>query len=256
MKTILVIDDELINLTEVKRALDNCYKVNTADSGNVAFGLLEQEVPDLILLDINMPEMNGFQIIDVINRREDWKTVPVIMMSDEADVETEVKSFNLGAVDYLVKPIKRGSLLKRVERAIELETLRAELETQVAKKTEELERLTLQSITAFANVVDSKDDYTKGHSMRVAEYAVETARELGWSEEEVKKLHYAAILHDIGRVGIPESILNKRQALTESEFDLIKDHVYTGSEILKDISVVKDLANGAKYHHERYDGRG
>ncbi len=256
MKKILVIDDKHINLTEVKKALDNYYKVDTADSGRTALDLLEQEIPDLVLVDINMPVMNGFQFIDVINRREEWKSIPVIAMADEADVDTEVRCFELGAVDYLVKPIHQGSLLKRVERAIELETLKNELEKQVAKKTEELERLTLQSITAFANVVDSKDDYTKGHSMRVAEYAVETARELGWSEEEVKKLHYAAILHDIGRVGIPESVLNKKQALTESEYNLIKDHVYAGSEILKDISVVKDLASGAKYHHERYDGRG
>ena len=171
-----------------------------------------------------MPDIDVFEFANIINKRDEWKMIPVIVMADELNIETEVKCFDLGAVDYLVKPIYPRSLLKRVDRAIELETLRTELEEQVARKTEDLERLTLQSITAFANVVDSKDDYTKGHSMRVAEYAVETARELGWSEEEVKKLHYAAILHDIGRVGIPESILNKKQTLTESEFELIKNH--------------------------------
>jgi len=256
MKKILVIDDEGVNLTEVKEALDNCYKVYTADSDNIAFDILEQQMPDLILVDINMPDTDGFRMLNTLCGYTEEKPVPVIVMADEADVETEVKCFELGAADYLLKPIRRGSLLKRVERAIELESLRSELEKQVAHKTEELERLTLQSITAFANVVDSKDDYTKGHSMRVAEYAVGTARELRWSEDEVKKLHYAAILHDIGRVGVPESVLNKKQALTESEFELIKEHVYAGSEILRDISVVKDLANGAKYHHERYDGKG
>lgn len=256
MKKILVIDDESINLTEVQKTLENNYIVQTVDSGNAALEILEEQRPDLILLDVNMPDIDVFEFANIINKRDEWKMIPVIVMADKLNVETEVKCFELGAVDYLVKPIYQRSLLKRVERAIELETLRTELEKQVARKTEELERLTLQSITAFANVVDSKDDYTKGHSMRVAEYAVETARELGWSEEEVKKLHYAAILHDIGRVGVPESILNKKQALTESEFEIIKDHVHAGSEILRDISVVKDLANGAKYHHERYDGRG
>lgn len=256
MKKILVIDDESINLTEVQKALDKNYIVKTADSGNAALKILEEQRPDLILLGVNMPDMDVFEFANIINKRDEWKMIPVIVMADKVNVETEVKCFELGAVDYIVKPIYQKSLLKRVDRAIELEVLRTELEKQVAKKTEELERLTLQSITAFANVVDSKDDYTKGHSMRVAEYAVGTARELGWSEEEVKKLHYAAILHDIGRVGIPESVLNKKQTLTESEFELIKDHVYAGSEILRDISVVKDLASGAKYHHERYDGRG
>lgn len=256
MKNILVIDDESINLTEVKKALDNCYKVDIADSDSAALKILEQQIPDLILLDINMPGTDGFRILRVLSDYFEDKKVPVIVMAEEADVETEVKCFELGVADYLVKPIRTGSLLKRVERALEFESLRSELERQVANKTEELERLTLQSITAFANVVDSKDDYTRGHSMRVAEYAVETARELGWSESEVKRLHYAAILHDIGRVGIPESVLNKKQALTESEFELVKEHVYAGSEILRDISVVKDLASAAKYHHERYDGKG
>ena len=177
MKKILVIDDELINLTEVQKALGNYYEVNIANSGSAAFDLLEQAVPDLILLDINMPEMNGFQVIDVISKRENWKTVPVIMMADKADVETEVKCFEAGAVDYLSKPIYRGSLFKRVERAIEFETLRRELEAQVVKKVED---------------------------------AAETAKEPGWSEEEIKKLHYAAIPYDIGREGMPESNLEEK----------------------------------------------
>ncbi|MBE5948881.1 MAG: diguanylate cyclase [Lachnospiraceae bacterium] len=257
MNKILVVDGDVVNLTEIRQALNNTYKVDTADSGRTALAMLEQELPDLILVAVNMPDMSGFQLMDEVSEREEWSTVPVIMMATEdMDEDAEIKSFEFGAIDFLVKPIRKGSLIKRVERAIEFGSLKSSLERQIAGKAEALERLTLQSVTAFANVIDSKEDYTKGHSMRVAEYAVETATELGWSEEDIKKLRYAAILHDIGRVGVPESILNKKQALTDSEYELIKEHVYAGSEILRDIFVAKDLSNGAKYHHERFDGKG
>ena len=255
-RRVIIVDDEANNLKNAGDVLKKDYEVITVASGKAALECMAAVMPDLILLDKDMPDMDGFRVMEIIREKPEFDNVPVIIMDDAMDAASEIRSFELGAADYITKSSYSTGMLKRVEKAIELKELRSSLERQVELKTQELERITLQSITAFANVVDSKDDYTRGHSMRVAEYAMGTARELGWSEEDIKKLHYAAILHDIGRVGVPESVLNKRQMLTESEYNLIKGHVYAGSEILSDLSVVKDLANGAKYHHERYDGKG
>ncbi len=130
------------------------------------------------------------------------------------------------------------------------------LEQDVAEKTKELEAIILQAISAVANTIDAKDEYTKGHSVRVAWYSAQIARKLGKDENYINNLEYMAMLHDIGKIGVPDSVLNKVDPLTNTEFGLIKQHTIIGEEILKDITMVKDVVLGAKYHHERYDGTG
>ncbi len=130
------------------------------------------------------------------------------------------------------------------------------LESQVAEKTKELEAVTLQAISAVANTIDAKDEYTKGHSNRVAKYATILAKKLGKDENFINNLKYMALLHDIGKIGVPDSVLNKPGKLTDTEFELVKQHTLIGGEILKDITMVEGVAYGAKYHHERYDGNG
>ena len=119
-----------------------------------------------------------------------------------------------------------------------------------------IQEVTLQSITAIANTIDAKDEYTKGHSQRVAEYTYAIARELGLSEKEAADIRYVALLHDIGKIAIPDSILNKAGRLTNDEFAIMKSHSEEGAKILKDIQLLPELDVGAKYHHERYDGTG
>ncbi len=127
---------------------------------------------------------------------------------------------------------------------------------ELAEKQRQLQRVTLQTITTIANIIDAKDEYTKGHSQRVADYSAAIARELGYDEEYVNNVRYIGLLHDIGKIGIPDSILNKPGKLTDEEFELMKRHVEIGGNILKDNRMIKDLSDGARYHHERYDGRG
>lgn len=127
---------------------------------------------------------------------------------------------------------------------------------ELAEKQRQLQRVTLQTITTIANIIDAKDEYTKGHSQRVADYSAAIARELGYGEEYVNNVRYIGLLHDIGKIGIPDSILNKPGKLTDEEFELMKRHVEIGGNILKDNRMIKDLSDGARYHHERYDGRG
>ena len=123
-------------------------------------------------------------------------------------------------------------------------------------KTKELKRMTVQTITTIANTIDAKDEYTKGHSYRVAQYSQMLARELGMSDEDVENVHAVALLHDIGKIGVPDSILNKPGRLTDEEYAIMKKHPSIGAEILKDINILDGLDIGAKYHHERFDGRG
>ncbi len=138
----------------------------------------------------------------------------------------------------------------------ELEMYRNHLQEKLDEKTRDLESLTLQAITAVANTIDAKDEYTKGHSVRVARYASQLARKMGESDQFVSNLGYMALLHDIGKIGVPDSVLNKAGRLNDTEFAIIKQHTTIGADILKDISMVDGVALGARYHHERYDGKG
>ena len=127
---------------------------------------------------------------------------------------------------------------------------------KLSKKNEQIERMTTQSITTFANALDAKDPYTEGHSERVSAYSTRMARELGLSEEEIDNIRLVALLHDIGKIGVPDSVLKKPGRLTDEEFGLMKQHTVVGSEIIKDINSIPGVVIGARYHHERYDGRG
>ena len=123
-------------------------------------------------------------------------------------------------------------------------------------KNEQIQNMTVQTISAIANTLDAKDTYTEGHAERVAAYSVQIAQKLGMSEEEINNIRFVALLHDIGKVGVPDSVLNKPGRLTDQEFDLMKQHTVVGGEIIKDLDMIKGVFIGARYHHERYDGRG
>lgn len=138
----------------------------------------------------------------------------------------------------------------------EVSEMKEKLQEELSEKTRQVERLTLQAISTIANTIDAKDTYTKGHSIRVAEYSAQLAEALGYSEDVVQNIKYIALLHDIGKIGVPDNVLNKPGKLTDLEFELIKSHTTIGGEILKDITLIPDVAIGAKYHHERYNGKG
>ena len=145
------------------------------------------------------------------------------------------------------------------QQAEELEAMNGELNKysdELLVKNEQMRQMTMQTIMTIANTIDAKDEYTRGHSRRVAEYSVAIAREMGLSEEQVADIRFIGLLHDIGKIGVPDSVLNKPGKLSNEEYQLMKDHTVIGGEILKDITMIPDLDVGAKYHHERYDGKG
>ena len=255
-KIILIVDDDRLTLATAQKLLDGEYKVVAVNSAKQAYKYLERHTPDLILLDINMPEIGGFEVMETLQKDVRLKKIPVIFLTADRSAETEIECFRVGANDYISKPFEPNIMLSRTRSTIELDGYRKDLQRRLDEKTKEMERITIQAIMTVANTVDAKDDYTKGHSMRVAAYSELLAQRLGWSEEEIQNIYYVAMLHDVGKIGVPDAVLNKPFKLTDVEFRLIKGHTLMGAESLNDFKMFPNVSVGAKYHHERYDGKG
>ena len=256
MKKILIVDDSPTNLQFVESVLNDKYKLALAKSGERAIKFLEKNKVDLILLDIMMPEMDGFETFECIKQIPLNAETPVVFLTADVDVENEIKGLNMGAVDFVRKPFIPEVMINRINHILQLTELMNDLEKKVEEKTAQIEQISFATIATIASMIEAKDSYTKGHSVRVSEYSARLAKKIGWSDQEVQNLKYIALLHDIGKIGIPDSVLNKPGKLSEIEFDIIKSHTTIGADILKDIETIPGVFVGAKYHHERYDGKG
>lgn len=260
---ILVVDDDVMNLRIAEKMLESKFHIECVKSGREALEFVEHVIPNLILLDLHMPGMDGFQVIEALRSEEKYREIPVIFLTADNDRDTEIKGFREGALDFIAKPFIADIAISRVNRILELSRLQKDLQREVRKQTrtaeerrQKVERLSSQIMVTLAGTIDAKDKYTKGHSSRVAEYAVKIAEKLGKSEKEQENIYYLGLLHDIGKIGIPDGIINKTTRLTDEEYELIKTHPVIGAEILENISELPELVMGAKWHHERYDGKG
>lgn len=263
MEKILVVDDEKINLMIVKKILGDMFEIETAESGEDALSKLKEFIPIIILLDIHMPGIDGYETLKRIKTMPNTSEIPVIFLSADNDADAEVHGFELGADDFIRKPFISAVVKRRVERSIENFRLRCNLQSEVHRQTEraekrrkDIELLSVEIIQTLATAIDAKDVYTKGHSSRVADYAAILAENLGWDNKRIEELRYKALLHDVGKIGVPDRILNKNGRLTDEEYEIIKSHTTTGSEILKGVSSLSDMFLVARHHHERYDGKG
>lgn len=260
---VLVIDDDNFNLILARKILEKSFKVSTVSSGKQAFDFLEQQTVDLILLDIRMPEMDGFTFLTLIKQNPLLKDIPVICLTADNEPASELRGLELGALDFITKPFMAQIMLRRITRILELGHLQKELQNEVEKKTLslnkrslQLNRLTVQVMKTLARTIDAKDKYTNGHSLRVAEYSRMIATRLNMSPHDRENIYYIGLLHDIGKIGIPDGIINKTSKLTDEEYAIIKTHPSIGSEILEKMSELPEIAIGARWHHERYDGKG
>ena len=232
-------------------------------SGEDATKFLQENRPDLILLDGHMPGMNGFDTIAAIRENKETADIPVIFLTADDDSNTEKKGLEAGAMDFIKKPFVPEVLLLRVRHTIELIRLQTNLAYEVEKKTQEvtaqhekLEKISRQIATTLSGAIDAKDTYTNGHSTRVAEYSREISRRAGFSEEVQDEIYMMGLLHDVGKIGIPDAIINKPAKLTDEEYSIIQKHPVTGAKILKNITEFPKLSTGARWQHERYDGKG
>ena len=254
--TILAVDDNRTNLETLKMYLAKDYTLLLARSGEIALKFLEKRAVDLILLDLVMPGLGGKDTLLEVRRRYPQAHIPVMFLTASADSRDESECLRLGACDFIPKPVVPEVLLSRIQRTLELEDYRKTLQRRLQEKTVEVEKLALQSITTIANALDAKDVHSMGHSVRVAEYADKLARKLGWTAERCERLRRLALLHDVGKLGVPDAILNKPSRLTDEEFLQVKEHCNVGATILRNITSMPYLASGARFHHERYDGHG
>lgn len=256
MKKILVVDDNSVCLTLAKSMLSDLYSVSAVLSGEQAIKFLEKKECDLILLDINMPEMSGFETLKHFKENSLTKDIPIIFLTSDTDPETEKKCFEMGAYDFIVKPFQKATLRSRVSRTLDLLSLQKDLEGQLLEKTKQIARISLKSMMMIANTVDKKDPLAADHSSNVAWFAVEIAKRMGWTGDDLYNLQNLALVHDIGNIGISDNIIRKRGPLTHEEYETVKKHTTFGKNILQDMTVIRKAAEVAETHHERFDGRG
>ena len=256
---VIVVDDDLTNLKIAGHILSkNGLRVSAVKSGQAMLDYIAANgAPDLILLDINMPGMDGFETLKRLREQEAGQNeTPVIFLTADENEESETKGLSLGAMDFVKKPFIPEVLALRVRHIIDLNHLQKDLSREVEKKTQENADMVLHIVEALADAIDAKDNYTNGHSGRVASYAREIAHRSGYSGSKEKEIYMMGLLHDIGKIGVPDAIINKPARLTDEEYGIIKAHSAMGAKILNNIVEMPSLVTGARWHHERYDGSG
>jgi putative two-component system response regulator len=270
---ILVVDDEDRNLRLMKLLLTSFgYDVLTASNGEEALEMVHDIPPDVILLDIMMPKMDGFEVAKQLKREEETKIIPIVMVTALNGVEDRVKALEAGADDFLNKPVDKTELRARVQSLVKvkayndhMQNYQKELEAEVAKRTiqlrqalKKLKEVSLESIFHLCRAAEYKDENTGDHIKRMSHYASAVARKMGLNKQTVEDLLYTAPMHDAGKIGIPDHILLKPSKLNNKEWETMKQHTIVGAQIL--------AGSGAKFiklaeiialtHHERWDGSG
>ena len=255
---VVVVDDDVTNLKMAGTILSRQHmRVTALKSGRALLDYVRDNRPDLILLDVRMPEMDGFETLRRLRQEtSSGQEIPVIFLTADENAESEMKGLELGAMDFIKKPFVPEVLTLRVRHIIELVRLQKNLADEVEIKTQENENLSLRIVQTLAEAIDAKDNYTNGHSGRVAKYTREIARRFGYSQKRQDEIYMMGLLHDVGKIGVPDAVINKPARLTEEEYAQIKTHPVMGDRILKNIRERPKLAVGARWHHERYDGTG
>lgn len=254
---VAVVDDDRTNLLLADSILTRHHlKVTTLSSGEELLELMKEGKPDLILLDIMMAGLDGIETFRRMKREYQETVPPVIFLTADDTEASEAKCLELGAVDFIRKPFHPDVLSLRVKRTLEFVHLQKNLSDAVARKTQEIEKLSIHVVQTLAGAIDAKDKYTNGHSARVAEYAREISRRYGHTVKQQEDIYMMGLLHDVGKIGIPDYVINKPGKLTPEEYDIIKTHSRVGAKILQRIEGMPKLVEGARWHHERYDGTG
>ncbi len=260
--TLLVVDDDpTVRKVVVEFLRLKGYEVTEAASGDEALKAFKERGSfDLVLSDIYMPGMNGFELLREL--MEHHQGVGVIMITAFADVTSAIDAMKMGAFDYITKPVNFDELQLNVEKALErlrLVKLTREyqitLEKKVMEQAERIRSMFVESVSSLINALEAKDTYTQGHCLRVNEYAVWMAEEMKLTFDQRNEIDTAGRLHDIGKLVIPDVVLNKPGKLTDEEFALVKTHPGTSARILKPI-LPEGILSLILHHHERWDGRG
>jgi putative nucleotidyltransferase with HDIG domain len=248
-QTILIIEDDIQYGEMLQDAMvDSGYNAFLAYSATGGMDIVRQKKIDMIISDINMPSVNGIQLAEKLMNM--YLDIPIILITSASDFDLIRHALKLGVIDYLIKPVNVQELPLVIEKNLE----RKRLESQ--RLQENKAEILLKALKALMRALDAKDPYTCGHSHRVAALAMLMAHELGLRTEQEYTLQLAALMHDIGKIGMPDSILNKNASLKDYEFNIAKDHPVVGSQIIGEIEELSEVASAVRHHHERYDGSG
>lgn len=244
--SLLLVDDEATNLQLLRHTLQHEYRLIFAKDGKTALKLAQQEQPDLILLDIMMPDMSGYDVCEQLKNIQALRHVPIIFVTALSDSGDEEKGFALGAVDYITKPFNPAIVKARVRTHLSLVQAEEVLETR------------LQIVQCLGKAAEYRDNETGMHILRISHFARTIAKAIGFSDEQADELLHAAPMHDVGKIGIPDAILLKSGKLTAEEWEVMRQHPAIGARIIGEhkSSLLQLAATIALCHHEKWDGSG
>jgi putative nucleotidyltransferase with HDIG domain len=260
-KILVVDDEEVIRRLLCQKLKSEGYSCTEAGNAHQAMEKMREKPADLVILDIMMPGGSGVELLPELKKA--YPDTVVIMATAVGDADTAIKCVRLGAYDYFTKPYNLDEVAISIARALNVRRLELEvidyqhnLEEKVKVQAGKIRDSFMNAVTALALALDAKDEYTSGHSGRVSEISVIIARELGMQDNALENVKLAGLIHDIGKIGVKEAVLNKPGALTAEEFEHIKTHPVIGERILKPIVEEKEILDMVRMHHERFDGKG
>lgn len=268
---ILAVDDEVWNLKLIEAYLaPEAYEVKTVESAAGALEALEQGPFDLILTDVMMPVMDGFSLCLEIRKLEACRSIPILLVTALDDTAAKVRGLESGASDFLTKPVDRAEIIARVRAHLRIKSLmdeiaswNAELEKKVAERTQVIKKQTkaldesyILTVESLMTALDMRERETGKHSLRVAFYAAELVRPLGLTAKETEEIALGALLHDIGKIGVPDHILLKKDSLEPAEWEQMRLHPEIGWSMIKDIEFFGRGRDLVLQHQERFDGSG
>lgn len=264
--SVLVVDDTLENIHVLKAILSERYIVKVATNGRLALKIaFSPNPPDIILLDVMMPEMDGYEVCRLLKADERTRNIPVIFVTARSEVEDEEYGLSLGAADYITKPVSASIVQARVkthlelyDRARHLEALVAEQTNYLVAKAHELEETRREIIRRLGRAAEYRDNETGMHVIRLSHFVQMLARKAGLTETEADQMMYASLMHDVGKIGISDNILLKPGKLTDEEFAVIRSHPEIGAEIIGEhpSELLQMAASISLTHHEKWNGKG
>ncbi len=265
----MIVDDEEVICNVLDRRLTReGYFCTTAHNGKEALHYFYKDAFSLIISDIKMPEMTGIELLQKVKAID--PKMKMIMVTAYPEIDLAVNAMRLGAYDFIIKPADLDLIVMSVKKALESRRLEEEIEAYHNRMEELVEERTaklqqayrtlkkshLDSVKVLAEAIDAKDPYTRGHSDRVKRMSLAIAKKMGFSEERLENLEYGALLHDIGKIGIKDEVLQKQAPLSSEEYQYIQEHPLIGVKIVEGVEFFKDKIPMIRYHHEHYDGNG
>lgn len=242
---ILIVDDNQANVELLRMQLRPYeYTLEVAYNGEEALEKVKAFYPDLILLDLMMPKMDGYEVCQILKNDKNTWFIPIIVVTALRELQDKLKAIEIGADDFLIKPYNKLEMVTRVKSLLRLKELHDDLDT-----SEDI-------LFSLAQALEAKDNYTRGHSERVAKYSADLAEAIGLSPREIAIIRKGALLHDIGKIGVRESVLCKPGPLTAEEMEHVREHPVRGYEICCRLKSLSPTLSVIRNHHERYDGSG